>query len=147
MKPLYLAIAVAAAIGLAAPVQAGETPSPSGAKVYFVNLNDGDTVTSPVRVVFGLSGMGVAPAGTEKDKTGHHHIFLNRAPLGEGPDGAEELDFNIPADENHIHFGRWPDGGRAGSADRQPHAATGSGRHEPHTARSAGCVATDHDHR
>ena len=105
MKPLYLAIAVAAAIGLAAPVQAGETPSPSGAKVYFVNLNDGDTVTSPVRVVFGLSGMGVAPAGTEKDKTGHHHIFLNRAPLGEGPDGAEELDFNIPADENHIHFG------------------------------------------
>lgn len=36
------------------------------AKVYFANLRNGATVTSPVKVVFGLSGMGVAPAGVEK---------------------------------------------------------------------------------
>lgn len=83
----------------------GETPSNPDAKVYFVNLADGDTVQSPVTVVFGLSGMGVAPAGTEKENTGHHHLLIDRPPLGEGEDGADELDYGLPADDNHIHFG------------------------------------------
>ncbi|MEJ6392477.1 DUF4399 domain-containing protein [Gymnodinialimonas sp. 2305UL16-5] len=86
-------------------VLAQDTPAPEGAEVYFVNLEDGATVTSPVTIVFGLSGMGVAPAGTEQEGTGHHHLFLNRAPLGEGEEGAEELLYGIPADDNHIHFG------------------------------------------
>lgn len=43
----------------------GQTPSPSGAKVYFINLKDGQEVSSPFLVQFGLSGMGVAPAGVE----------------------------------------------------------------------------------
>jgi hypothetical protein len=73
--------------------------------VYFVNLKDGDVVTSPVTVLFGLSGMGVAPAGAEWDNTGHHHLLVNRPPLGEGPDGAEEFEYGLPADDNHIHFG------------------------------------------
>lgn len=84
---------------------AGDTPAPEGAMVYFVNLEDGATVSSPVTVIFGLEGMGVAPAGTEKEKTGHHHLLLNRPKLGEGPDGADELLYGIPADDNHIHFG------------------------------------------
>ncbi|NOD63878.1 MULTISPECIES: DUF4399 domain-containing protein [unclassified Ruegeria] len=83
----------------------GETPSNPDAKVYFVNLSDGDTVQSPVTVVFGLSGMGVAPAGTEKENTGHHHLLLNRPPIGEGEDGADELAYGLPADDNHMHFG------------------------------------------
>ena len=32
-----------------------QTPSPAGAKVYFINLKDGDTVSSPYLVQFGLS--------------------------------------------------------------------------------------------
>ena len=44
----------------------GETPSNPDAVVYFVNINDGDTVSNPVTIVFGLRGMGVAPSGTEK---------------------------------------------------------------------------------
>ena len=60
-------IASTAMLGVA---HAGETPAPAGAKVYFVNLKDGDTVTSPVTIIFGLSGMGVAPAGIDKAKTG-----------------------------------------------------------------------------
>ena len=104
MKTALLASA-AVVFGLANLAIAGETPSAPDAKVYFVDLENGSTVSSPVKVMFGLSGMGVAPAGTEKEKTGHHHLFVNRAPLGEGEDGAEELDFSIPADENHIHFG------------------------------------------
>lgn len=83
----------------------GETPSNPDAKVYFVNLSDGDTVQSPVTVVFGLSGMGVAPAGTEKENTGHHHLLIDRPPLGEGEDGADELAYGLPADDNHLHFG------------------------------------------
>ena len=75
------------------------------AVVYIVNLEDGATVTSPSTVVFGLRGKGVAPAGVEKDGTGHHHILLNRAPWGEGPDDGEIAETGIPSDENHLHFG------------------------------------------
>lgn len=103
MKFLFAPIA---AILLASPVWAGgETPAPADAKVYFVNLADGDTVSSPVTIVFGLSGMGVAPSGTEKENTGHHHLLIDRPPLGEGEDGADELSYGLPADENHMHFG------------------------------------------
>jgi len=98
----------AAAIGLssASLATAQESASKAGAKQYFVNLKDGDTVSSPVKIIFGLSGMGVAPAGVEKENTGHHHILLNRAPLGKGEAGADELKETIPADENHMHFGK-----------------------------------------
>lgn len=104
MKKLLAAAAFMALVPSASTL-AGETPAPDGASVYFVNLADGATVSSPVKVVFGLSGMGVAPAGTEKENTGHHHLFVDRPPFGEGEDGADEADYNIPADDNHIHFG------------------------------------------
>lgn len=84
---------------------AGETPSAPGAEVYFVNLSDGDTVSSPFKVVFGLSGMGVAPAGVDKENTGHHHLLIDRPPLGQGEDGEDEYIYSLPADDNHKHFG------------------------------------------
>lgn len=77
----------------------GETPSPDGAKVYFINLNDGDTVKSPVLIQFGLSGMGVAPAGVEKENTGHHHLIINETIEGDA------LNEAVPSDEQHLHFG------------------------------------------
>jgi uncharacterized protein DUF4399 len=91
-----LAIFVAACF---TPV-AAQTPSPAGAKVYFINLKDGDSVTSPFLVQFGLSGMGVAPAGVEKPNTGHHHLLIDAPALTE-----EQLKEPIPADDNHKHFG------------------------------------------
>ena len=51
--------------------------SPSNAKVYFVQPADGQTVEKNVKVIFGLSNMGVAPAGTIKKNTGHHHILID----------------------------------------------------------------------
>jgi hypothetical protein len=78
---------------------AGETPSPKGAKVCFINIEDGATVSNPVTIQFGLSGMGVAPAGTEKEKTGHHHLIINEKIEG------EELNNPIPSDDKHKHFG------------------------------------------
>jgi len=104
MKTLFLSLAVSASLVTSA--FAGETPSADGAMVYPVNLSNGDTVSGPVKVIFGLSGMGVAPAGTEADNTGHHHIFLNRAPFGEGAEDDELIADGIPGDENHLHFGK-----------------------------------------
>ena len=79
---------------------AGETPAPADAKVYFINLKDGDTVTSPVTIRFGLSGMGIAPAGTEAPNTGHHHLLIDATIEGDA------LNEAIPMDEKHLHFGK-----------------------------------------
>jgi hypothetical protein len=102
---LFVGALAALTISATAAFSGGPTPSNPDAQVYFVNLTDGQTVTSPVRVNFGLRGMGVAPAGTEKEMTGHHHLLVNRAPFGEGEDGADELANGLPSDENHLHFG------------------------------------------
>ena len=85
---------------------AGETPSMEGASVYFANIQDGDTVKAGTTIVFGLSGMGVAPAGTEVENTGHHHLLINRAPFGEVADDADSIEYGYPADDNHVHFGK-----------------------------------------
>jgi hypothetical protein len=77
------------------------TPSAPGAVVYFIGLKDGDTVKSPFVVRFGLSGMGIAPAGVENQpNTGHHHLLIN-AKLED-----DELKQPIPMDENHLHYGK-----------------------------------------
>ena len=101
-----VSLALVSFLAMAGTANAGDSTAAEGAKQYFVNLKDGDTVSSPVTVVFGLKGMGVAPAGVDQENTGHHHIFLNRPPIGEGEDGKDEFEANIPADENHIHFGK-----------------------------------------
>ncbi|MEM6587552.1 MAG: DUF4399 domain-containing protein [Pseudomonadota bacterium] len=101
-KTIALLTTCAALTGFAI---AGETPSPEGAEAYFINLEDGATVSSPFKVKFGLSGMGVAPAGADFDKTGHHHVLVNRAPFGEGPNDAEMSADGLYNDENHRHFG------------------------------------------
>lgn len=95
----------AAVLAAAGPAFGQGMPSPEGAQVYFIGLEDGATVESPLTVHFGLSGMGVAPAGTDVPNTGHHHLLINRAPMGEGPDGEEEWLYGLPADDNHRHFG------------------------------------------
>ncbi|MEM7178584.1 MAG: DUF4399 domain-containing protein [Pseudomonadota bacterium] len=94
-----LSIALMLAVGLGTTALAGETPAPEGAEVYFIDLEDGATLTNPVTLRFGLKGMGVAPAGTEKEKTGHHHLIINETIEG------DELNEPIPADDNHRHFG------------------------------------------
>ena len=67
------------------------------AEAYIVSPKHGATVSSPVTVLFGLEGFGVAPAGTEHKQTGHHHLLID-APL---PD----LSKPIPANDNFRHYG------------------------------------------
>jgi hypothetical protein len=74
------------------------TPAPQGAKVYIIAPQDGAVVSNPVRVQFGLRGMGVAPAGIDKAKTGHHHLLID---VTEMP----RMDQPLPSDERHRHFG------------------------------------------
>jgi hypothetical protein len=95
-----LLLAVMIGIPASIPVLArGETAAPPGATVYIINLKNGDTVTSPFKVQFGLTGMGVAPAGVEKPNTGHHHLIIDTTL------SPEELTAPIPADAKHVHFG------------------------------------------
>jgi hypothetical protein len=80
-------------------VALAQTAAPPNAKVYFINLRNGQTVTSPFKVEFGLSGMGVAPAGVEKPNTGHHHLLIDTTLSG------DQLKTAIPMDDQHKHFG------------------------------------------
>ncbi len=81
------------------PLAHAQTAAPPKAVVYFINLKDGDAVKSPFKVQFGLSGMGVAPAGVEKPNTGHHHLLIDATLT------PEQLKEPIPADDHHLHFG------------------------------------------
>jgi len=90
------AAAPSATMPAAAPAMA-RTPAPAGARAYIIEPSNGATVRSPVRVVFGLSGAGVAPAGVERADAGHHHLLIDTR--------LASVDQPIPNDAQHRHFG------------------------------------------
>ena len=65
--------------------------------VYFANLENGDTVTNPVYIEFGVEGMEIKPAGEIINGTGHHHLLIGNAFIAKG-----EV---VPADSVNIHYG------------------------------------------
>ena len=75
----------------------GPTPSAPGAEVYFIDLKDGTTVPAKLKIYFGLRNMGVAPAGSDRENSGHHHLLIDTE--------LPPLDQPIPNDFNHLHFG------------------------------------------
>jgi hypothetical protein len=110
----------------AAPQALSRTPAPDGARVFFITPTDGETVSSPVTVVFGIEGMSVAPAGDDTPHSGHHHLLIDT--------GLPELGMPIPADDRHIHFG---DGSTETEIALEPGEHTlqlllGDHRHIPH---------------
>ena len=77
----------------------GRAASAAGAYAYFLAPQNGDTLAAgPVKVVFGLSGMGVAPSTVDFPNSGHHHLLVNANQL-------PPMDQPIPADSVHIHYG------------------------------------------
>lgn len=80
--------------------QIPRSPSPEGAKAYFINLEDGAEVSSKFLIQFGLKGMGVAPAGADFPNTGHHHLLVNQ------DIEALDLGFPLPSNDNVRHFGK-----------------------------------------
>src|SRR6266853_108389 len=75
----------------------GPTPPGPGAEVYFIDLKDGTTVPAKLKIYFGLRNMGVAPAGSDRENSGHHHLLIDTE--------VPPLDQPIPNDFNHLHFG------------------------------------------
>jgi Domain of unknown function (DUF4399) len=73
---------------------------PKDAAVYIISPADGAKVKGPVTIVMGLAGLGIAPAGVDKPKTGHHHILVDADP----PAGADLIN-PLPADDHTKHFG------------------------------------------
>lgn len=108
---VLFALAFVAACGQEAPQQAAveaapqkpvtatlpRTASVSGARVFFISPTDGETVTNPVKVVFGIEGMSVVAAGDDTPHSGHHHLLIDT--------GLPELGLPIPKDDQHVHFG------------------------------------------
>ncbi|MBB3141065.1 DUF4399 domain-containing protein [Halomonas organivorans] len=88
-----------ALLASAAQAQMEPAAAPEGASVYFITPEDGATVSGPVTVRMGLEGMGVAPAGTEAENTGHHHLLID-TPLDE-----VDLSAPLPSTEQTRHFG------------------------------------------
>lgn len=110
MKHLTLPASCFLLLLFAAACGGSETPSPentevtttetdtTAVQVFFVTPADGDTVTSPVRVVMGTEGVRIVPAGTMEEGTGHLHILIDTdfVPAGQV----------IPTDSLHLHFGQ-----------------------------------------
>jgi hypothetical protein len=66
-------------------------------RVFFKNLESGDQVKSPFKVIMGVEGMEIEPAGQLSENKGHHHIIINKGSIAEGT--------VIPNDAEHIHYG------------------------------------------
>ncbi|MDF1645239.1 MAG: DUF4399 domain-containing protein [Pseudomonadales bacterium] len=82
--------------------------SPPGAQVYIISPSDGEVVDSTVTVRFGLRGMGVSPAGVEKEKTGHHHLMIDnkKLPALDKPMGSEVIHFGGGQTEKTIELSK-----------------------------------------
>jgi len=109
-----------------APTAMPRTASVAGARVFFITPADGDSISSPVRVEFGIEGMAVVKAGDDAPASGHHHLLVDT----DLPDPG----LPIPADANHIHFG---DGSTATDLSLEPGEHTlqlllGDHLHIPH---------------
>jgi hypothetical protein len=91
--PLLLLLLLVSSLAVA---ETQRTPSPQGASVYIISPADGETLPTTFTVIFGLRGMGVAPAGTEKENTGHHHLMV---------DGEVMPPMGQPLSQEIQHFG------------------------------------------
>lgn len=126
MNRLFAAAVLALLVPTAALADAEGTPAPQGAKVFIIEPKDGATVSSPVTVKFGIEGMEVAPAGTDKPNSGHHHLIIDSK--------VDDMKSAIPADDNHKHYGK---GQTEATIDLKPGQHTlqlvlGDRNHVPH---------------
>jgi hypothetical protein len=96
---LYCGAAIVCGLLWAGVSAAERTPSAEGASIAFANLADGDVVPPSFVVRFTISGMGIAPAGSQIENTGHFHLLID---LPELP----ALDQPLPANDHIRHYGK-----------------------------------------
>ena len=97
LAPLALFLLVLPLGAAAQDPRLPRSPRPEGARLYFITPADGETLSSPVTVRFGLSGMGVSPAGVEHAAAGHHHLIIDA--------DLPSMDLPVPKSEHYRHFG------------------------------------------
>ena len=85
-------------LSLALTILIAATACGSSEGVYFENLEDGQTVSLPLTVKMGVSGMEVEPAGEITKGKGHHHIIIDGQWLKTGE--------TIGASNTVIHYGK-----------------------------------------
>jgi len=98
MVKFYI-LALTLVLSVASTASWPHTP-PQHAKVYFIGIEDGAVVSSPVHLKFGIEGFGITPAGTttkRRHTAGHHHLLVDVQELA-------DMDEPIPEDSRHIHF-------------------------------------------
>lgn len=96
--PIIICLIALLFFGTACAQDLERQPAPRDADVYIVSPADGEVVSSPVTVRFGLSGMGVAPAGVKFDNTGHHHLLIDVEDM-------PPMNMPLPATDRIVHFG------------------------------------------
>lgn len=100
---LLLLAAPVTLIGAEATTTINRTPAPEGAEVYFIEPSDGATLPTTFTVKFGLKNMGVAPAGTDKPATGHHHLLIDQElPPLDQPMGGDIMHFGGGQTETEV---------------------------------------------
>ena len=92
-KKMFGALGCSLALALAA----GCATPPAGPSVSLLEPANGATVGTTFKVVFGVAGMKVAPAGEIVANSGHNHLLINKASVPAGE--------SVPFDDQHKHFG------------------------------------------
>ena len=110
MKKLQITVLILFSLVLTMPLTAADKAIPrqasaKGAKVYIISPKDGRTLKNgKVKIVFGLSGMGVCPAtlagpdGKPLPNTGHHHLLLDAKDM-------PPMNAPLAASDTLLHYG------------------------------------------
>lgn len=72
--------------------------APKDAQAYIIEPADGATLPETFTIKFGLSGMDLAPAGTNQENSGHHHLLIDQPEF--------DVTSSLPATEQIRHFGK-----------------------------------------
>lgn len=86
---------------LAVPINMDTALIKAGQTVFFENIKDGDTLTNPILLKFGIKEMTVMPTDSGvRANSGHHHLLIDTLPFVK----AGEM---VPMDTDRIkHFGK-----------------------------------------
>lgn len=96
MRPIVLLAGLCSVA--AAPLLHAQAPAAPAPQIGILLPANNARVTSPVTVRFRLANYGVAPAGTNMERTGHFHVLIDSE--------AGEPGTVIPADSLHVHYGK-----------------------------------------
>lgn len=123
---LLASIGLMAACGGPTSTDGSSESAAPGAVVFIISPTNGTTLSSPIEVKFGISGMEIVPAGQLLNNSGHHHLIVDM--------DLPDLTQPIPSDQNRLHFGK---GQTETSLELPPGQHTlqlvlGDGLHIPH---------------